>query len=143
MGWIAEMKVNQTLFNPGSGLGMIAAKTASTQGNASGDNAVNLANRMKIDTTSTLGGSSLDSFYSSAIATLGVQSQSVTSLTANQKTLVSQITNWRESVSGVNIDEEMTNMIRFQKGYAAAARVLTSMDEILDKLINSTGVVGR
>jgi len=37
----------------------------------------------------------------------------------------------------------MTNMIRFQKGYAAAARVLTSMDEMLDKLINSTGVVGR
>lgn len=113
------------------------------QGNASGDNAVKLANSMKTNTTSTLGDSTLDSFYNSIIGALGVQTQSAASLTANQKTLVTQITNWRESVSGVNMDEEMANMIRFQKGYAAAARVLTSMDEILDKLINSTGVVGR
>lgn len=113
------------------------------QGNGSGDNAVKLANSMKTDVSLTLGGSSLDSFYNSVIGALGVQTQSATSLTANQATLVAQITNWRESVSGVNMDEEMTNMIRFQKGYAAAARVLTSMDEILDKLINGTGMVGR
>jgi len=143
MGWISELKVNQDLFDSGNGLSKIAAKTTAAQGNASGDNAVNLANSMKIDTTTTLGGATLDSFYNSVIGALGVQTQSATSLTANQTTLVSQITNWRESVSGVNIDEEMTNMIRFQKGYAAAARVLTSMDEMLDKLINSTGVVGR
>lgn len=113
------------------------------QGNASGDNAVKLANSMKIDSSAILGGSSLDSFYSSVIGALGVQSQSATSLTTNQETLVDQIKNWRESVSGVNIDEEMSNMIRFQKGYGAAARVLTTMDEMLDKLINSTGIVGR
>jgi len=115
------------------------------QGNASGDNAVKLANCMKIDNplSTTLGGSSLDSFYNSLIGALGVQSQSATTMTANQKTLVNQIENWRQSVSGVNVDEELSNMIRFQKGYAAAARVLTSMDEMLDKLINGTGVVGR
>lgn len=113
------------------------------QGNASGDNAVKLGNSMKTDLSATLSGSSLDSFYNSLIGSLGVQSQSAASLTANQTTLVSQIENWRQSVSGVNVDEEMSNMIRFQKGYAAAARVLTSMDEMLDKLINSTGVVGR
>ena len=115
------------------------------QGNASGDNAVNIANSLKIDNplSTTLSGSSLDSFYNSLIGALGVQTQSAKSLTENQETLVNQIENWRQSVSGVNVDEEMSNMIRFQKGYAAAARVLTSMDEMLDKLINSTGVVGR
>jgi flagellar hook-associated protein 1 FlgK len=41
------------------------------------------------------------------------------------------------------MDEEMSNMIKFQKGYNAAARVLTTMDEMLDKLINGTGIVGR
>ena len=113
------------------------------QGNAAGNNAVKLANSMKIDTSPTLGGSSLDTYYSSVIGTLGVQTQSAQRLTDNQKTLVGQIDNWRQSVSGVNVDEEMTNMIRFQKGYAAAARVITTMDEMLDKLINSTGMVGR
>ena len=45
--------------------------------------------------------------------------------------------------AGVNWDEELTNMIRFQKGYSASSRCLTTMDEMLDKLINSTGMVGR
>lgn len=113
------------------------------QGNASSDNAVKLANHLKTDTFDLLEKSSLDTFYNSMIGTLGVQSQNATRLTDNQTTLVNQIENWRQSVSGVNIDEEMSNMIRFQKGYNAAARVLTSMDEMLDKLINGTGVVGR
>jgi flagellar hook-associated protein 1 FlgK len=40
------------------------------------------------------------------------------------------------------MDEEMTNMVRFQRGYQAAARALTTMDEALDVLINRTGKVG-
>ncbi|MDF2876229.1 MAG: flagellar hook-associated protein FlgK [Sporomusa sp.] len=113
------------------------------QGNAAGDNAVNMANRLKVDPSDLLGKSSLDTFYGSFIGALGVQTQNAKRLTTNQDTLVSQITNWRESVAGVNMDEEMSNMIRFQKGYNAAARILTTMDEMLDKLINGTGVVGR
>ena len=77
------------------------------------------------------------------IGTLGIQKQGVASLADNQKTLVSQIENWRQSTSGVNMDEEMSDMIRFQKGYNASARMITTMDEMFDKLINSTGVVGR
>jgi len=110
---------------------------------ASGDNAVLMGKRLKSDTSQTLGNSSLDGYYSSLIGTLGVQSQNAQNTADNQQTLVDQITNWRESISGVNLDEEMTYMIKFQKGYNAAARVLTTMDEMLDKLINGTGVVGR
>jgi flagellar hook-associated protein 1 FlgK len=113
------------------------------QGNAAGDNAINLGNRLKVDISSLLGGSSLDTFYGSMIGALGVQTQNAERLTENQLTLVNQINNWRQSVSGVNMDEEISDMIRFQKGYNAAARVLTTMDEMLDKLINGTGVVGR
>ena len=113
------------------------------QGNAAGDNAVLLANRLKTDTSDILGNSSLDTFYGSFIGALGVQSQDAKRQTDNQTALVGQINNWRQSVSGVNMDEEMTNMIRFQQGYNAAARVLTTMDDMLDKLINSTGMVGR
>jgi len=45
--------------------------------------------------------------------------------------------------AGVNIDEEMVNMVQFQHAYDAAARFMTSVDEILDTLINRTGIVGR
>lgn len=116
------------------------------QGNASGDNATNLADAIKQPTdsiTSLLKGSSLDNYYESMVADLGIQSQNKSKLAANQQTMMDQITSWRESVAGVNLDEEMTNMIKFQKGYNAAARILTSIDEMLDKLINGTGVVGR
>jgi len=113
------------------------------QGNGQGDNATNLANRLETDTSSLLGNSSLASFYNSFIGALGVQAQNYMRLTTNQEALVNQITNWRSSVSGVNLDEELSNMIKFQKGYNSAARVLTTMDEMLDKLINGTGVVGR
>jgi len=41
------------------------------------------------------------------------------------------------------LDEEMSDMIRFQHAYNAAARFMTTYDQILDKLINGTGAVGR
>ncbi|MDR1588988.1 MAG: flagellar hook-associated protein FlgK [Oscillospiraceae bacterium] len=53
------------------------------------------------------------------------------------------VANQRESVSGVNLDEEMTNLIKYQHAYGSAARVITAMDEALDVLINKMGVVGR
>ncbi|MDA8220376.1 flagellar hook-associated protein FlgK [Desulfosporosinus sp.] len=112
--------------------------------NASGDNAILLGNCLKTDASSaTLGKVSLDSYYSAMISTLGVQSQDAQRLSTNQKTVVDQLSNLRASTAGVNMDEEMTDMIRFQKGYNASARVLTAMDEMLDKLINGTGLVGR
>ena len=56
--------------------------------------------------------------------------------------LVDSLTNRRESVSGVSLDEEMTNLIRFQKGYSAAARALTTIDDAIELLITRTGRVG-
>ena len=52
------------------------------------------------------------------------------------------IENQRQSVSGVSLDEEMTNLISFQRGYQASARTLTAMDSMLETLIEHTGVVG-
>lgn len=48
----------------------------------------------------------------------------------------------RQSVSGVSLDEELTDMLRYQRGYQAASRALSTMDEMLDVLINRTGRVG-
>lgn len=117
--------------------------TLSQGNNASGDNAILLSNWLKVDTSALLGDVSLDTYYSSMIGALGIQKQNIGRLADNQDALVTQITNWRESVKGVNMDEELTNMIRFQQGYNASSRVITTIDEMLDKLINGTGVVGR
>lgn len=153
--WLQALRLNSALLNQTtnpSGLQMIAAKTLNTQGNASGDNAIKLSQALRMNTTDllpagytpTLGETaSLNSYYSTTIGTLGIQSAGASRVVDNQKTLVSQIENWRQSTCGVNMDEEMSDMIRFQKGYNAAARMITTMDELYDKLINSTGVVGR
>jgi flagellar hook-associated protein 1 FlgK len=96
--------------------------------------------------TGTSGGvanGTLDDFYRSTIGQLGVQSSEAKRQTQNEQILVDYIDGSRQSVSGVSIDEEMSNMIKFQHAYSAAARFMTSIDQILDKLINGTGVVGR
>ena len=49
--------------------------------------------------------------------------------------------NARSSYSGVNTDEEMTNMVEFQHAYEASARFMTTIDSMLDTLINHTGLV--
>ena len=48
----------------------------------------------------------------------------------------------RQNVSGVSLDEEMANMLRFQRGYQASARAMSSIDDMLDTLINRAGRVG-
>ncbi|SHK70501.1 flagellar hook-associated protein 1 FlgK [Selenomonas ruminantium] len=86
---------------------------------------------------------SLNAYYTSAMSHLGTDANSVDKKESAQDDLITQIVNWRSSTSGVDWNEELTNMIMFQKGYSACSRCLTTMDEMLDKLINSTGTVGR
>jgi flagellar hook-associated protein 1 FlgK len=115
----------------------------SMQGMAAGDNAINLCNRLKKDISATIGHSSLDTYYSTVIGILGSQAKDAIRLAENQKAVTDQLLGLRESVCGVNQEEELVDMVRFQKGYNAASRILTAIDEMLDKLINGTGVVGR
>jgi len=64
------------------------------------------------------------------------------SFTTNHNIQLLSVTNQRTSVSGVSLDEEMTNLIRYQHAYSGSSRVITAMDEALDVLINRTGRVG-
>lgn len=78
-----------------------------------------------------------------AIATqLGVTVESAETALDNDQSLLESIDTQRTSVSGVSIDEETTNLIKYQQAYNACARVVTTIDEMLDKLINGTGQVG-
>ena len=80
--------------------------------------------------------------YRTLVTQLGVASSVSAQSLQIQTTITGNIDTARESVSGVSIDEEMTQMLTFQHGYQAAARMVTAMDEVLDKLINGTGRVG-
>jgi flagellar hook-associated protein 1 FlgK len=80
--------------------------------------------------------------YRKLIVSLGVEAAVATSNLQTQTVIAGQVDASRESVTGVNLDEEMTNMLQFQHAYAAAARMITAIDETLDVLINRTGRVG-
>lgn len=90
--------------------------------------------------TSTL---SVNSFYQKSMSTLGIDAYSTDVNYDGMQAIMTQVTNWRDSTSGVDWNEELTNMIKFQKGFASCSRCLNAMDECLDRLVNSTGVVGR
>jgi flagellar hook-associated protein 1 FlgK len=82
-------------------------------------------------------------FYAALIGRIGADSRSAQGIADGQSAVVDYLRNRREAVSGVSLDEEAADLIRFQHAYAAAARVITAVDELLDTLINRTGVVGR
>lgn len=124
-----------------SDLDKIAA-SATLQGlPGDGQNALALANMRKNVNMFTWG--SPDDYVKSLVANLGVDSAEAIRLDKNQKALIVELDNRRQSIMGVSLDEEMTDMIRFQHAYSANARVMTTMDELLDTIVNRLGLVGR
>jgi flagellar hook-associated protein 1 FlgK len=83
-----------------------------------------------------------DDLYSRLVTRIGTEVADARRTTINATALSGSIEDRRQSTAGVSLDEEMTNLIRFQRGYQAAARAMTSTDTLLDTLINRTGRVG-
>ena len=81
-------------------------------------------------------------FYNSFLSEMGTEVGHSLHMKEEQFVLLDSVENMRLSYSGVSIDEEMTHLIRFQHAYNAAARMITTMDDALDVLINRTGRVG-
>ena len=84
-----------------------------------------------------------DARYRTTIVELGVEAQTAGRRLAIQSDILRQVEAQRESEAGVNLDEEMANMLAYQRGYEGAARFVTAVDQMLDTLINRTGLVGR
>ncbi len=113
-----------------------ASSTGTAGGDAGGGNALVLARQGSLD-----GGP--DQAYRALVVTLGVEAQTANRSVDIQAAILGQVDAARESDAGVNLDEEMTNMLAYQRAYEGAARFLTSVDQMLDTLINRTGLVGR
>ncbi|WP_019153844.1 flagellar hook-associated protein FlgK [Robertmurraya massiliosenegalensis] len=131
------IKVNQAIIDNPS---LIAATSVpGEEGN--GKNALALAD-VKFKELADLGGASFQTYFEGVIGQMGVNGQEAQRMAFNSATLQLAVEERKASVSSVSLDEEMTNMIRFQHAYNAAARSLTAVDEILDKVINGMGRVG-
>ncbi len=89
------------------------------------------------------GGSGPSQRWRDLTAALGTQVQSLATAMSVQESVVATADSAVESSAGVNLDEEMTGMLMFQRAYQASARVITTIDEMIDTLVNRTGLVGR
>ncbi|MFZ5850252.1 MAG: flagellar hook-associated protein FlgK [Actinomycetota bacterium] len=115
--------------------GRVAA-AATAGGTLDGGNAAKLA-ALATDPASP------DRGYRQLVVDLGVDAQTTNRRVDIQRGVAAQVDAAREAQSGVSLDEEMTRMLAYQRAYEGASRVLTSVDQTLDTLINRTGLVGR
>ena len=83
---------------------------------------------------------SFEGDYQRLVSTFGTQVASSARQAASQLTLTNQVDGSREQLSGVSIDEEMVSIMQGQRAYEAASRVMTTLDDVLDTLINRMGV---
>ncbi|NLK52177.1 MAG: hypothetical protein GX295_07000 [Syntrophomonadaceae bacterium] len=107
-----------------------------------GDNALNIA-QLKHKLTMGEREATFNDFIRSTVGKLGVDTQEAKRMAQNQELLLQQIDALRQSVSSVSLDEEMTNMVKFGHAYNAAARLITTLDEMVDVIVNRMGLVGR
>jgi len=88
------------------------------------------------DATATITTTSLDDYEASLISDIGITALGIETSLEYSETLVYQLTTQRDSVSAVSLDEEMINLTAQQQAYAAAAQLLTTVDEMFEALIN-------
>jgi flagellar hook-associated protein 1 FlgK len=84
--------------------------------------------------------STFDDYFADAVASVGLRSEEADLSFETQERVMKDLRDLRQSISGVNIDEELSNMIKFQHGYSAAARFISEVDEMLNTIINRMGV---
>ena len=80
------------------------------------------------------------SFFQTMVAEIGVLAKTAMTLEGNQDDIIADVTKQRLSVSGVDLDEEAMNLTKYQQAYRLNSKVISVMDEVLDRLINYTGV---
>ena len=137
----SNISVNPDLIDDVSKVAAAKYSVANPQnGIGDGSNALKLA-QIKYD-KSAINGFTVDDYYRSMIGDIGINANKAKNMANNQELLVSQINTQRKYVMGVSLDEEMTNMIQFQQAYNSSARFLTTVNEMLDVLVNRLGRVG-
>lgn len=135
-GWL---RVNQDLLADPS---KIASALSDSGLRPSGGDNRGAADMAQLRHRKVMGGRSetFDDWFALAAADIGLKGEVAAQTSESQDLVMKELEDLRQSVSGVNLDEEFADMIKFQHGYNAAARFVTTIDEMLDTIINRLGV---
>ena len=125
-----DMAVNSVILND---YNRIAA--ASAAGAVPGD-ASNAAAIADLRTELTMNGGTFDDAANDLVSQVGHDVQEAKTYQSHQTDILAYLDNYRESVSGVNLDEEMVNLVKYQAAYNAAAKMITMGDDMLNTLMN-------
>ena len=149
----ATLDVSSTIKADPNLIAAAGAAPASAGSNtaADGDNALKLAafkdgfsgitvGTAPFNTPTFTQASSFSDYYGAVVAGVGVDGQEADRMVSSTGVLVNHVSNQRQSLSGVSLDEEMINLVRFQKSYSAAARMVTMMDDMLNTIVNGMGI---
>lgn len=148
----ANIKISDSWMN--GTVKLVPSENAGVPGNTDSDNILKMkaflsTEKIKFQGKNNAGNTivvfegNMPSAYANIQAEQGIEKMATKAILENHVTVLSNAADARDSVMGVNLDEEVMNLMRYQQSYSAAARLMTVMDEALDKLINNTGVVGR
>jgi flagellar hook-associated protein 1 FlgK len=111
---------------------LLAAATENLPGD--GSNAGRLA-ALATEASATIGGMSLLDFYGTAVGAVAVAAQAATTAVSAADVIVGSLQAQRESVSGVNLDEEAVMLMKYQRAFQGAARYVAVVDELINELI--------
>ena len=81
-----------------------------------------------------------DDYFANSVTNVGLKGEQAEMNMLSQNAIMDDLRNLRDSISGVNIDEELAEIIKFQHGYNAAAKFVSVIDQMLDTVINRLGV---
>ena len=81
-----------------------------------------------------------DDYFAESVTNVGLKGEQAQTNLLSQNAIMADLRDLRDSISGVNIDEELADIIKFQHGYNAAAKFISVVDELLDTVINRLGV---
>ena len=117
-----------------NGDGTAAAEMNPAPGN--GKNALQMADVIKKDKLFNGNKATMLDQYKSMVSTAGVEGQRSNQMVENNKVVINQLENQRKSISGVSLDEEMANMVKYQQAYNAAAKLISNADRMMDSLMS-------
>ncbi len=124
--------------------GLTATNLKASDGGAAGDNGIATAvAQLASRKFSTGGGDFIDGtysqFFSTTVSNLGQALSSANARVDDQTNIEQLVRQQRESVSSVSLDEEMSDLVRFQRAFQASSRVFTIIDDLLDTVVNRLG----
>jgi flagellar hook-associated protein 1 FlgK len=135
-GW---MEINKSIK---SDVQTIAAGFADQDGTLNpGDNRAAMAIAAIRNTAVMVGDTrTFDDYFADAVTNIGLKGEQSARSLETQNGIMKELKDTRDSISGVNVDEELADIIKFQHGYNAAAKFISTINDMLDTVINRMGV---